>query len=137
MKVVGRLKTDLTDNVFLEMFYNIDTSLNGLISRDEFLEFSIAYGGCSDAKQIRRYQNQIKSKLYNLIMKKHGSLDSFLTTFKDPIPIDKLASALKQLGLNNSEEMTILKTFDPSHSGSANHKFIKSIMETVKIKTEK
>jgi Ca2+-binding EF-hand superfamily protein len=50
MKVVGRLKTDLTDNVFLEMFYNIDTSLNGLISRDEFLEFSIAYGGCSDAK---------------------------------------------------------------------------------------
>lgn len=50
MKVVGRLKTDLTDNVFLEMFYNIDTSLNGLISRDEFLEFSIAHGGCSDAK---------------------------------------------------------------------------------------
>ena len=74
LKVVSKLKTDLNDTVFMEMFYAIDTSLNGLISEDEFLQFSIAYGGCSDPKQIRKYQNQVKSKLIGLITKKYGTL---------------------------------------------------------------
>lgn len=34
MRVVGKIKTDLNDSVFMEMFYAIDTSLNGLISED-------------------------------------------------------------------------------------------------------
>lgn len=37
MKVISKIKTDLNDSVFAEMFYAIDTSLNGLISQDEFL----------------------------------------------------------------------------------------------------
>jgi hypothetical protein len=30
--MINKLKTDLNDSVFAEMFYTIDTSLNGLIS---------------------------------------------------------------------------------------------------------
>lgn len=100
MRVVSKLKTDLNDSVFMEMFYAIDTSLNGLISEDEFLEFSIAYGGCSDPKQIRKYQSKVKIKLVNLIIKKHGSLDKFLEGLRDPASIDKISSELKSLGLS-------------------------------------
>ena len=74
LKVVSKLKTDLNDMVFMEMFFAIDTSLNGLISEDQFLQFSIAYGGCSDPKLIRKFQAQTKSKLIGLITKKYGTI---------------------------------------------------------------
>lgn len=34
MKTIGKLRTNLEDSLFVEMFYAIDTSLNGLISED-------------------------------------------------------------------------------------------------------
>lgn len=74
MKVISKIKTDLNDSVFAEMFYAIDTSLNGLISQDEFLEFSIAYGGCTDAKEIRKFQNKTKTRFNTLLLKKYNSI---------------------------------------------------------------
>jgi hypothetical protein len=84
------------------MFYTIDTSLNGMIEEDEYLEFSIAYGGCSDTKQIRRFQNKVKTRLTGLLTKNYGTINNFLSQFSDPIPIDSLASKLKTMGLTNN-----------------------------------
>jgi hypothetical protein len=37
MKTVNKLKMELNDSVFNEMFYAIDTSLNGIVAEDEFI----------------------------------------------------------------------------------------------------
>ena len=50
MKTIFKLRTDLDESLFNEMFYAIDTSLNGLISEDEFQEFALAYGGGANPK---------------------------------------------------------------------------------------
>lgn len=73
MKVIHRLKTELDDNLFTELFYAIDYNFNGLISEEELTEFSIAYGGCTDAKEIRKFEKKVKSKLAELIKQKKGS----------------------------------------------------------------
>ena len=36
IKTISKLKTDLNDSLFAEMFFAIDTSLNGLIQEDQF-----------------------------------------------------------------------------------------------------
>jgi Ca2+-binding EF-hand superfamily protein len=78
IKSMFRLRTQLDESLFNEMFYAIDTSLNGLISEDEFEEFSLAYGGGASAKKLRKFQKKVKSKLGGFIVGKYGTLEAFL-----------------------------------------------------------
>ena len=63
---------------------------------------------------MRRFQKKTMSKLGGLIIRKHNSVEVFMSKFDDPVKISVFRSELKDFGLSDNETMLMLKTFDPS-----------------------